>query len=100
MAWRGLLSKSMNELRIQVCQTSAGSAGAREFVFQSYPELKKLNPTLPILVREAAGTEAKLWARFDFGVEKSVKVEGMSKAEVAAQVEGLVKMGETMPKAA
>jgi hypothetical protein len=36
----------------------------REFVLANYAELKKANPALPILVREAAGTEAKLIARY------------------------------------
>jgi hypothetical protein len=30
----------------------------------SYAEMKKANPDLPILVREASGTEAKLIARY------------------------------------
>ena len=30
----------------------------------SYTELKQLNPSLPILIRESAGTEATLWARY------------------------------------
>ena len=34
----------------------------------------------------------------DYGKEKSVKVEGMSKAQIGAQIEGLVKFGENMPK--
>lgn len=35
-----------------------------DFVLSSYAELKKANPDLPILVREASGAEAKLIARF------------------------------------
>eukprot|EP00873_Tetraselmis_striata_P027375 jgi/Tetstr1/447639/TSEL_034998.t1 len=99
MAWRGQLAKSMNELRIHLCQTSEASAGTRQFVMANYTELKKLNPTMPILIREKAGIEPAVWARYDFGAEKSVKVTGMSEAEVAAQVEGLVKIGQSMPKA-
>ncbi len=30
----------------------------------NYTELKQLNPNLPILIREAAGTEATIWARY------------------------------------
>ena len=30
----------------------------------SYQELKKANPTFPILIRECAGVEAKLIARY------------------------------------
>ena len=34
------------------------------FLVKHYKELKGANPTLPILVRECAGVEPKLWARF------------------------------------
>ena len=160
-------------------------------MLSSYQELKKANPTFPILVRECSGVEAKLIARYgerhtgvpllllwrggkeappaggllcgrlrdaltrgsrqaagaqcgrraraallpceparrssaarsqppkpplawrsarpsnqplnpcaDFGVEEAVKVEGLSKADVAKQLEALVKKGETMPRSA
>lgn len=36
----------------------------RNFVINHYKALKGANPTLPILVRECAGVEPKLWARF------------------------------------
>ncbi len=36
----------------------------REFVVANYAEMKKANPHFPILVRECAGTEAKLTARY------------------------------------
>lgn len=36
----------------------------REFVISQYAELKKANPGLPILVREADGAEARITARY------------------------------------
>ncbi|KAL4443919.1 hypothetical protein ABPG75_011656 [Micractinium tetrahymenae] len=98
MAWRSALSKNLQELRIHLCQTSQGSAGARDFLLSSYAELKKANPTFPILVRECSGIEAKLVARYDFGVEEAVKVEGLGKADISKQLEALVKRGEQMPR--
>ncbi len=35
-----------------------------DFVMSSYQELKKANPTFPILIRECSGVEAKLIARY------------------------------------
>ncbi|KAI3423831.1 hypothetical protein D9Q98_009667 [Chlorella vulgaris] len=98
MAWRSALSKNLQELRIHLCQTSKGSEGARDFVLSSYQELKKANPTFPILVRECSGVEAKLVARYDFGVEEAVKVEGLQKTDISKQLEALVKKGEGMPR--
>lgn len=100
MAWRSALSKNLQELRIHLCQSSQGSAGARDFVMSSYAELKKANPTFPILVRECSGVEAKLVARYDFGVEQAVKVEGLGKADISKQLEALVKKGESMARSA
>lgn len=36
----------------------------RQFIQSSYPSIKASNPTLPILVREAQGTPARVFARF------------------------------------
>ena len=39
--------------------------------------MKKHNPSTPIMVREAAGTLPKVYARYEFGQEKSQSLEGM-----------------------
>jgi len=36
----------------------------RQFIKSSYPHVKKANPDLPILIREAQGTPARAFARF------------------------------------
>eukprot|EP00898_Chlorokybus_atmophyticus_P001076 jgi/Chlat1/196/Chrsp1S03108 len=91
MSWRASLSRTVQELRIHLCQTGASSAGARAFVKSSYKDLKGLNPRLPILIRECSGIEPKLYARFDFGKEKSVSVGGLDEKAIAAKLEELVK---------
>eukprot|EP00884_Botryococcus_braunii_P022979 jgi/Botrbrau1/9365/Bobra.354_2s0020.1 len=98
MAWRSALSKNLQELRILLCQTSPASQGARDFVLGSYQELKKANPNFPILVREATGTQARLIARYDFGVEKLIVVDGLDKAAISKKLEQLVAEGEKMPR--
>ena len=72
--------------------------GARDFVLSAYQELKKANPKFPILVRESSQAEAKLYARYDFGVEEAVSVEGLDKAGISSKLEQLVKKGESMPR--
>ncbi|XP_074772331.1 NADH dehydrogenase [ubiquinone] 1 alpha subcomplex subunit 2 isoform X1 [Athene noctua] len=59
----GELSRSLRELRIHLCQRSAGSRGVRDFIEQHYVTLKKANPDFPILIRECSGVQPKLWAR-------------------------------------
>ncbi|KAK2827905.1 hypothetical protein Q5P01_018939 [Channa striata] len=84
------LGKNLREIRVHLCQTSAASKGAREFVEQHYVTLKKSNPDFPILVRECSGVQARLWARYDFGKESSVSVENMSADQVAKALQTLV----------
>jgi NADH dehydrogenase (ubiquinone) 1 alpha subcomplex subunit 2 len=38
--------------------------------------MKKNNPSTPILLREAAGTLPKVYARYEFGRELSQSLEG------------------------
>ncbi|XP_008331574.2 NADH dehydrogenase [ubiquinone] 1 alpha subcomplex subunit 2 [Cynoglossus semilaevis] len=84
------LSKSLREVRVHLCQTSAGSRGARDFVEHHYVPLKKSNPDFPILIRECSGAQARLWARYEFGKECSVSVENMSSDQVAQALRTLV----------
>jgi hypothetical protein len=36
----------------------------RNFLTKSYPTMKKSNPSIPIMIREASGTEPTVFARF------------------------------------
>ncbi|XP_015258582.1 PREDICTED: NADH dehydrogenase [ubiquinone] 1 alpha subcomplex subunit 2 [Cyprinodon variegatus] len=83
------LARNLREIRIHLCQNSAASRGARDFVEQNYVTLKKANPDFPILIRECSGVQARLWARYEFGKEKSVSVENMSADQVAAALQNL-----------
>ncbi|KAI9100519.1 thioredoxin-like protein [Phlyctochytrium arcticum] len=94
MSWRGPVSKSLKELRVHVCQTSAGSKGARDFIQKQYPALKAANPTLPILIRETSGIEARVFGRYDLGQERKVSLENLSETDVADRIKQLA---ETRP---
>ena len=51
------LTRHLKELRIHLCQTSPGSAGARDFIGTNYATLKAANPQFPILIRECSGIQ-------------------------------------------
>ncbi|KAM3868810.1 NADH dehydrogenase [ubiquinone] 1 alpha subcomplex subunit 2 [Diretmus argenteus] len=84
------LGKNLREMRLHLCQTSAASQGARDFVEQHYVALKKTNPEFPILIRECSGVQARLWARYDFGKERSVALDNMTADQVAKALETVV----------
>ncbi|GAA6064730.1 hypothetical protein JCM10212_000401 [Sporobolomyces blumeae] len=88
---RQALPKAVRELRVFGCQTGPGSEGVRQFIKSSYPSIKKANPELPILIREAHGTPARGFVRFERGQEKQVSLEGVSSAqEVESKIAALI----------
>ncbi|KAF8192959.1 thioredoxin-like protein [Pholiota molesta] len=79
-------SPAVREIRILFSQTGPASAGTRAFVVSKYPVIKKHNPDLPVMIREATGTPARVFARFERGVEKHAELDGLSSAEVEKQI--------------
>lgn len=81
MIFTKALSPALREIRILCSQTGPASAGTRsandyttigqllksvyrQFIISKYPIIKKHNPDLPVLIREAQGTPARVFARF------------------------------------
>lgn len=54
----------------------------RDFIVANYAEMKKANPHFPILIRECAGTEASLTARYG---EPRVRGESLSRVRGLAR---------------
>ncbi|XP_063784848.1 NADH dehydrogenase [ubiquinone] 1 alpha subcomplex subunit 2 [Pseudophryne corroboree] len=84
------LSRNVREVRIHLCQRSAGSQGVRDFIEQNYVELKKANPEFPILIRECSEVQPKLWARYDFGKEVCLPLTNLKAEQVAKALESVV----------
>ncbi|KAF5024941.1 hypothetical protein F66182_2983 [Fusarium sp. NRRL 66182] len=64
MSAKYAFTKSLREVRFLFCQTSEQSAAVRSFLTRAYPTMKRNNPNTPILIREAAGTQPKVYARY------------------------------------
>ncbi|GAM39926.1 NADH-ubiquinone oxidoreductase 105 kDa subunit [Talaromyces pinophilus] len=91
MSAKYAFNKSLKELRFLFCQTSShsdatryvpapaaaaaalynhttnltlGGGHGRSFLNRAYPTMKKNNPYVPILIREASGTEPRVFARY------------------------------------
>jgi NADH dehydrogenase (ubiquinone) 1 alpha subcomplex subunit 2 len=60
-----------------------------DFVRQIYPTFKQANPTLPILVREAAGIRPAIYARYEFGRERKINVDNMTAQQIEQQIKAL-----------
>lgn len=57
--------------------TDVCSEWDRSFLTRAYPTMKKNNPYIPIMIREAQGTQPRVWARYEFGREKMEDLRGM-----------------------
>ncbi|KAK4136998.1 NADH dehydrogenase, alpha subcomplex, subunit 2 [Trichocladium antarcticum] len=91
MSGRYAFSKGLKELRFLFCQTAEQSSATRSFLTRAYPIMKKNNPSIPIMLREAQGTIPKVYARYEFGKETSEILEGLSDKQIEEAVTKLVK---------
>ncbi|KAJ5249103.1 NADH-ubiquinone oxidoreductase 10.5 kDa subunit [Penicillium chermesinum] len=91
MSGKYVFTKGLKELRFLFCQTSEQSAATRTFINRAYPTMKKHNPHTPILIREAAGTAPRVFARYDFGKETQEALSGLTDAQIEDRVTNLVK---------
>ncbi|KAK3990293.1 thioredoxin-like protein [Cladorrhinum sp. PSN332] len=91
MSGRYAFAKGLKEVRFLFCQTGDHSAATRSFLTRAYPIMKKNNPSIPIMLREAEGTVPKVYARYALGKEKSHTLEGLSDKEIEETVTQLVK---------
>ncbi|AEO54706.1 hypothetical protein MYCTH_2297565 [Thermothelomyces thermophilus ATCC 42464] len=64
MSGRYAFAKGLKELRFLFCQTGEHSSATRSFLTRAYPIMKKNNPTIPIMLREAQGTLPRVYARY------------------------------------
>ncbi|PCG95628.1 NADH dehydrogenase [ubiquinone] (complex I), alpha subcomplex, subunit 2 [Penicillium occitanis (nom. inval.)] len=117
MSAKYAFNKSLKELRFLFCQTSShsdatryvpapaaaaalynhttnltlGGGHGRSFLNRAYPTMKKNNPYVPILIREASGTEPRVFARYEFGKEKQELLSGLTDKEIEEKITTLVK---------
>ncbi|XP_043498723.1 NADH dehydrogenase [ubiquinone] 1 alpha subcomplex subunit 2 [Polistes fuscatus] len=79
----------LKELRILLCQTSKSSEGVRDFIKQQYVSIKKNNPKFPILIRECSLTEPRLFARYEYGVERQISLNDLKSEEILVRLKQL-----------
>ncbi|KAJ5409056.1 NADH-ubiquinone oxidoreductase 10.5 kDa subunit [Penicillium cosmopolitanum] len=91
MSGKYVFTKGLKELRFLFCQTSEQSAATRSFINRAYPTMKKHNPHTPIMMREASGTEPRVFARYELGREKQEALSGLSDSQIEERITNLVK---------
>jgi len=96
MSWYTSLSSKLRELRFVCCQVSGHSQGVRDFVTTNYAKVKETNPTFPFIVRECNDAIPLVIARYDFGVEKKVCLEGHSEQQINQVVQDLLNQADSI----
>ncbi|CAL4066127.1 unnamed protein product, partial [Meganyctiphanes norvegica] len=84
-----ILLEQRSKMSIHSVKRSSSSRGVASFIEQNYVSLKKNNPKSPILIRECSGIQAKAFARYAFGREVSVSLDGLSTDAVSNAVSKL-----------
>ncbi|KAF7324719.1 L51-S25-CI-B8 domain-containing protein [Mycena kentingensis (nom. inval.)] len=90
MSFATKFPSALREIRILCSQNGPASAGTRQFILSKYPLIKQHNPDLPVLIREASGTPARVFARFEMGVERHVELDNLSVQDVEQKVASLL----------
>lgn len=54
----------------------------RQFLTKNYPAFKQENPTTPVLIREAFGVRPAAFARFEYGKESKVHLDGINEEQI------------------
>ncbi|CDO57171.1 NI8M subunit of mitochondrial NADH:ubiquinone oxidoreductase (complex I), putative [Geotrichum candidum] len=80
----------LKELRFHLSQTGEASVPLRKFLNRAYPVMKKHNPATPVLVREAFGVRPTVFARFEFGKETKLHLDGITDSEIEARLTDLI----------
>ncbi|KAF2479662.1 NADH:ubiquinone oxidoreductase 10.5kD subunit [Neohortaea acidophila] len=94
MSGKYAFTKGLKELRFLHCQTSEHSNAIRSFLTRAYPTMKKNNPYIPIMIREASGVEPRVYARYEYGREKMADLKGLDDKAIEEKVTSLVKDGQ------
>jgi len=95
MASKYIFFSGLKELRFFFCQTGEPSAATRQFLSKSYPIMKKHNPHIPILIREASGIHPEVIARYEFGKETQESLSGLTPKEIEDKVTSIVRSATT-----
>ncbi|WFD33671.1 hypothetical protein MCUN1_000484 [Malassezia cuniculi] len=81
---------ALKEVRLHLSPIGSMSAGARQFLQSNYATIKQNNPNVPFLVREAQDTPARVFVRFDRGVEKHAELDGLDNTEITKKITELL----------
>lgn len=60
MAWRTLIGRNLQSVKLFACPTGASSAAARTFYEANYNVVKHLNPAFPFMIRAMPNVEPYL----------------------------------------
>ncbi|KAF5096563.1 hypothetical protein D0Z00_002747 [Geotrichum galactomycetum] len=90
MSARFVFPKALKELRFHFSQTGEASVPLRQFLTKNYPAFKQENPTTPVLIREAFGVRPAAFARFEYGKESKVHLDGINEEQIEKTLNSLI----------
>ncbi|KAL9654061.1 hypothetical protein ABK040_011605 [Willaertia magna] len=82
MSWRGKVSKNVHQLIFYFCPKNTQSNGVREFIVKNYSEIKALNPSTGLLVRETPEVDPFIMVERHFGAREKKDVKDFTKEDI------------------
>jgi NADH dehydrogenase (ubiquinone) 1 alpha subcomplex subunit 2 len=82
---------ALKELRFHLSQTGEASVPLRNFLTTNYLAIKKSQPQLPVLIREAYGVVPTVTARFEKGREVKTSLDGLDGKGIESSLQNLLK---------
>lgn len=71
-----MLKEPLHTIGVHISRHTNANDALSSFLTRAYPTMKKNNPYIPIMIREASGTEPRVFARYEFGREKMEDLRG------------------------
>jgi len=100
MSWIARLSNSMQELKLVYPVKKPSGRSARRFLEAHYPQIKRLNPRLPFLVRSDEDADTvTLTARYDYGICAQRDLTNLTPQQCLEKLRELQELGAVALKA-
>lgn len=99
-AWRTLIGRNLQSIKLMACPNSESSAAARSFYERNFNVVKHLNPTFPFMIRPMPNQQPYLIVEYDFCNKVKIPLDGLDSDGIERKFQQAVEVGEEMPRSA
>ncbi|EFC41803.1 predicted protein [Naegleria gruberi] len=82
MSWRGKVSKNIHQVVFYFCNKNTQSKGVRDFLTTNYSDIKALNPSTGLLIRETPDAEPFMMIERHYGAREKKDLKDLSQNDI------------------